>query len=240
MEAHKQGRDTVLISNADVGTALRMACEHDADNDAAHLARTANIVRRDMFKMMNQFSGSFETTCQQDSVPVSLLELVAMVLNEPNIKAQSTSSDVLQPVLTIAQLLMHNSLVLHRENQATSTIKHNLERETPLPIYLGIMIHTKTRKRELVDDLYELGLSISYNRVLIISTELGNKICHHYRMERAVCPPSLKGGHFTTGAVDNIDHDPSCTSAHDSFHGTGISLFQHPDTNISEVPRDAR
>ena len=39
MEAHKQDRDTVLISNADVGTALRKACEHDADNDAAHLAR---------------------------------------------------------------------------------------------------------------------------------------------------------------------------------------------------------
>ena len=56
-------------------------------------------------------------------------------------------------------------------------------------------------------------------------------------MERAVCLPSLKGSHFTTGAVDNIDHDPSSTSTHDSFHGTGISLFQHPDTNISEVHR---
>ena len=90
-----------------------------------------------------------------------------------------------------------------------------------------------------MDDLYELGMSISYNLVLDISTELGNKICRHYRMQRAVFPPALKGGHFTTGAVDNIDHDPSSTSAHGSFHGTGISLFQHPpaDTNFSEVPR---
>ena len=39
MEAHKQDIYTVLISNADVGTALRKACEHDADNNAAHLAR---------------------------------------------------------------------------------------------------------------------------------------------------------------------------------------------------------
>lgn len=80
--------------------------------------------------------------------------------------------------------------------------------------------------------MYELGLSISYNRVLNISTELGNKVCHHYKMERAVCPPSLKGGLFTTGAVD-----PSSTSAHGSFHGTGISLFQHPDANCSKIPR---
>ena len=94
MEAHKQGQDTILVSNEDVGTALSKACEHDADNDAVHLARAANIVRRDIFKMMNHFSGSLETTCQQDSVPVSLLTLVAMVLNGPNIKAQSTLSEV--------------------------------------------------------------------------------------------------------------------------------------------------
>ena len=51
MEAHKQGRDVVLISNKDIRSALSKACEHDADNDTVHLARAANIVRRDMFKM---------------------------------------------------------------------------------------------------------------------------------------------------------------------------------------------
>ena len=107
---------------------MRNACEHDADNDAAHLARATSIIRRDMFKIMNQFTGSFDVSCQQDSVPVSFLELVAMILNGPNIKAQlTTSSDIPQPVLTIAQLLMHNSLMRRRENQATSTIKYNLE-----------------------------------------------------------------------------------------------------------------
>jgi hypothetical protein len=28
--------------------------------------------------------------------------------------------------------------------------------------------------------------------------------------------------------MDNIDHNPSATSATTSFHGTSISLFQHP------------
>ena len=28
--------------------------------------------------------------------------------------------------------------------------------------------------------------------------------------------------------VDNIDHNPSDTTAKDPFHGTGISLVQHP------------
>ena len=89
-----------------------------------------------------------------------------------------------------------------------------------MPVYLGVMIHTKTRRRDLVDELYRLGLSIAFDRVLSISSELGNNICRYFQLEGAVCPPKLKGGLFTTGAVDNIDHNPSSTSAQDSFHDT--------------------
>ncbi|KAK1900200.1 Calpain-like protease palB/RIM13 [Dissostichus eleginoides] len=149
MDAHKQGRDVVLICNEDVGAALGKACEHDADNDAVHLARAANIVRKDMFKMKQDFSGSFDAHCQEESVPVSLLALVSMVLYGPNITAQTSSAFIPQPALTLSQLLLYNSLVRQREIATTSrpTTRHSKDRETPLPIYLGIMIHTKTRKR---------------------------------------------------------------------------------------------
>jgi hypothetical protein len=39
--------------------------------------------------------------------------------------------------------------------------------------------------------------------------------------------------------VDNIDHNPSSTTAHDSFHGTGISLFQPISTEHPGVDRGA-
>ena len=149
---------------------MKKACEHDVDDDALSLARAANIVRRDTLKMNNQFNGSFENNCQEKSVPASPLALVAMVLNGPNIKAQSDSATP-QPVLTISQLLMFNSSV-RRRKELISTPYHCKERETPLPVYLGVMTHTKTRKHQLVDHLYELGLSISYDRVLEISTEV--------------------------------------------------------------------
>ena len=84
-----------------------------------------------------------------------------------------------------------------------------------------------------MDTLHNLGLCISYNRILDISTELGNKICNHYGVEKAVCPPKLKSGLFTISAVDNVNHNPSSTSAHDSFHGTGISLY--PDDTATGV-----
>ncbi len=79
-----------------------------------------------------------------------------------------------------------------------------------------------------MDALFELGLCISYDRVMSISTLLGNNLCHKFEMEKSVCPPKLKGKLFTTAAIDNIDHNLSSTTAQDSFHGTGISIFQHP------------
>ena len=36
---------------------------------------------------------------------------------------------------------------------------------------------------------------------------------------------------FTTGNLDNIDHNPTSTSSCDSFHGTGISITQHLTNN---------
>ena len=37
---------------------------------------------------------------------------------------------------------------------------------------------------------------------------------------------------FTVGALDNIDYNPSSTTAQGSFHGTGISLFQFPSSSV--------
>ncbi|CAC5372614.1 unnamed protein product [Mytilus coruscus] len=61
--------------------------------------------------------------------------------------------------------------------------------------------------------------------------------CQQYQEEGYVCPPSLRIGLFTTAAVDNIDHNPSSTIANDSFHGTGISLFQHVTSQMNRQQR---
>ena len=136
MEAHTQGREVVLVFNEDVGAALRKACEHDADSDAVYLARAATIVQRDMFQTKVEFNGSFHTECQEQSLPTSLLSLVAMVLNGPNIKTQSSSSSASQPALSISQLLLYNSCKRYKDN-AQDIVRHSQQRETPLPTPVG-------------------------------------------------------------------------------------------------------
>ena len=57
--------------------------------------------------------------------------------------------------------------------------------------------------------------------------------------EGVVCPMKLRKYIFTTGNVDNIDHNPSSRTANDSFHGTDISLTQHPSKDLDGVDRSS-
>lgn len=63
-----------------------------------------------------------------------------------------------------------------------------------------------------------------------MTKELGEAVVARAVEEEVVCPTTLRKGLFTICAVDNLDHNPSATTAQTSFHGTGISLFQHPST----------
>ena len=225
------GQNVLLAFDEDIGNALPKVCEEKYDDDAITLARAAQIVRRHMIKKNASFAGSFGIECQKQSVLQTLLALVAMIHEGPSIKSQSSSSGTVlsQATLSVAQLLQFNSSFCRVSG--SSGICHNKSRETPLPIYVGVTIHNKTRKRQLVDKLFELGLSISYDHVMEISTEQGNRACKQYNQEKTVCSHNLCLGLNTIGVINNFDHNPSSTTATDSFHGTGISLLQHLTKN---------
>ena len=235
---HKRGRDIFLAFNEDVATALQQACERDFDKEAMTLLKATRIIRRDMLDTKSKFNGTFNNSCQQESVPESLKTLIGMILGGPDIKTQSSDMTEAQASLSIAQLMLFNGTKRRRDSGTTgASYYHSRNCEPPLPIYLGLMTHAETRKRTLIDKFYNLGLSISHDRVLELSTDMGNSVCARFESEGVVCPPKLLKGVFTTAAVDNIDHNPSSVTAQGAFHGTGISLFQHP---TSDAPGEER
>ena len=147
-----------------------------------------------------------------------------MILQGTNINKNKKYLEQLN--LTISHLIGQNIVKRTRDN--TTANYFCKARESPVGVCLGMMVHAKTRKKGIIDKLYDLGISIPYSRVMELSTCLGNRVLQHYQHSNVVCPPSLKIGVFITAAVDNIDHNPSSKTAEESFHGTGISLFQHP------------
>ena len=128
--------------------------------------------------------------------------------------------------INITQLLKFNSVKHTRKTEECTRLVKS--QETPLLVHIGVMLHMKTRKRDLIDRLHSPGMSFSYDEVLRLSSDMANAVYEHFKATDTVCPPNLKTNVFTTAAVDNLDPNTSSTKAVSSFHVTSISLIQHP------------
>ena len=56
---------------------------------------------------------------------------------------------------------------------------------------------------------------------------LAQNLCKQFREENIICPPSLRKWLYIVAEIDNIDHNPSSTTATGSLHGTATSIMQH-------------
>ena len=235
LSEHKSKYETVLSFRKHVGNNLLAAKQSNSENDRLILMRAASIVRKDIFRTNYQFRGSLLDD-QYNDISEPLRFLVKLILSGNDISNETenarSTSDIVE---SLAQLLVFNTL--RRKRKDTAYQRHTTERETMLPLYLGLLVHGKTRKRDLVDILHERGLCISYNRVLQISSDIANSVITQFEESGVVCPTFLKTNVFTTGNLDNIDHNTSSNTSKDSFHGTAISLTQHVTDreNISPV-----
>ena len=87
-----------------------------------------------------------------DVLPESLVALTQMILGGNNIKNQTDNhSELTGSVSSLTQLLVFNAV--KRTRTERQFMRHNLERETLLPLYVGLLIHSKTRNRELMSFL---------------------------------------------------------------------------------------
>ena len=172
------------------------------------LTRAADIVRNDLFAKFPAFNDHFDSNYVHAPVPKSLLCLVRMLLEGPHfmkncpVDAGCDNTDNGDVAVNVAQLIRYNSTEKMCDGGER---RHSLDRETPLPVYVGLLLHTKMRNDGLVNKLSCLGLCISYDRVCDIKESIASHLCKGYEERKLVQMASIKDGL--------------------------ISLFQHPDQN---------
>ena len=153
-----------------------------------------------------------------------------MIINGPNLIESNDS----QLCITVGQTIVHN--VNKRKPNSPTKVRHTVDREPPLPIYINI--HALTRSKKIIQPLHQMGISVSYDRVMQIEEWLATAVCERFEDDGVVAPTILRKGLFTAGALDNLDHNPTATTATTSFHGTSISTFQIPSTREPGVIRE--
>lgn len=230
----KEGRHVYLVFDNELGSVLKTVFENSLDDDARILARAASILRREIFSENYQpFQGSFSTNCQSDFLPHFVKSFVDMLLHGTNFNKNNEYLE--QNMLTISQLIVQNSIKRVRKESKSSFF--NKSRESPVSTYIGLMVHAKTRKKGVIEELNDLGMSIPYRRVKSLTDSLSATVLREFKEDGVVCPRALRKGVFTISAFDNLDHDPSSTTAKGSFHGTALSLFQSKTDDHGFTPK---
>jgi len=159
------GKNVLLIFDQCMKVLLQDAVKvRNFTDDALIPAKAAKIICRDLFyHRAYRFNGSFPHDGQNKSVPSSLLSIISFILNGPNIKGDAEDS---QATLSVAQVIAFNAKKI--PNKSKVKPRHSLDREPPLPIYIGLNVHSRTRCKAIIKELHRLGLCISHNRVLEI------------------------------------------------------------------------
>lgn len=192
--------------------ALRV--ERKNPSSTMNMLKAIKITHRDILAKKTKFNGTFESNSQQHAVPESLrwfYEAQDSFLTRNINEGQTT--------LCISQLMLFNS-TKRRGRSETSTSLYLVNENH---YYQGTLAlwHAEARKRTIADDPYNLGLSISYDSVLEISTEMGIKFAHVTNLKKLSVRLNFKKKKkvSTTAAVDNINHNPSSSTAQGAFHG---------------------
>ena len=183
-------------------------------------------IREDIFKRKNSFCGTLNESSQVDCVSPFLLSLMSMLIDgEVNLEGKCS-----QAVLTVAGLVTHNARKLRKPTgQLLNRRHHKKERETPISIYTGLKLYSTVRSRSIIDQLFNLGICISYPRILSITKSLYESLRITFATHGLFLPAHLKQGCFVVLVKDNIDKNAAANLIKSHYHGTSISLLQFPD-----------
>jgi len=73
------------------------------------------------------------------------------------------------------------------------TSGHSVNRELPLPLYIGMKMNTETRSKKMITQSYSLG-------ILHLENQLVNVVGEDYRSKGVVVPSQLQHELFTQTA----------------------------------------
>ena len=243
-QVYTKGRDVLLSTKSKAGSLMLESLTQElSEEEAKKIVEVGLLLRKHILSSQAPFMGSFSSKCLSESVPNSLLTLLQVLLEGTssiqNMEDHETASARIRVACTLSQLLISNAA-----KQATNA--HNLyqmhDKETPVPLYIGLKLHSHDRLKNVIREFHQLGVTLSYDRIMEIRRKFAQAVSKRFKDEGVVVPTNCKRNVFSTATTDNID-----VSGRTEMHGTSITLIGHvskgnmgidPPTLTLDVPED--
>ena len=123
------------------------------------------------------------------------------------------------------------------ERQVTNKTSKGIyvTREVPEQLAVGIALHQASRCKEIINFLHGFGLSVKYNRLLRVETEIKKKIIEKIQLERSLYIPSeIILGRFIFFAIDNTDFEEDTPDGKHTLHGAAMTIYQQVEPDDEE------
>ena len=130
---------------------------------------------------------------------------------------QLVKTTTTKPALANSEMMVFNSVKQARNMCSSNPGRHSRSQETPLPLFLSFKFHAITRSRCLVDTLFNLGLCVSYDRVLRLTTSLPTVSasalgCNMYYAHQRCTMDCSQQGQWTTSTTTPVPPQPNIPS----------------------------
>ena len=197
-----------LCSNDAEGHAINVALKNCEAENFDDIFGVAKMVRKELEKMERwKFSGQFEDFKE----PVHLLNLLRWILIGPSneLKSQSRQKSLEKCVTLVTQFMVQSFKTdrqIRYKLEENSNLGVSNTIEIPLSVGLGLLIHQKTRSKDLIDILYDMNLSISSNKVACIKRDIEEVVKKDIERSNGVFIPScISTDEKVFFGIDNTD-----------------------------------
>ena len=172
----------------------------------------------------NKFTGSFDGKSHVQSVPKTILVLAKALIDGEMISSDQPS----QEALSVAQIIVSQTSKPSKQRaklKKQTRQRHHKNQETPLLQYVGLKIFYITQSHKLIDDLYPVGLSVSYDQVLELTKTFYEELWQSYIINNCFFPRILRKSIFSVWLKDNIDVNSKANFNKSSYMGLVHLLF---------------
>ena len=130
LQAHKRGKQVILTRGEVTREAALSALGYSDNDDGKALVQAAKLIRPDLFNNENEFKFNYDKDSQKNSVPMSLIMLLQMILEGTNVSLLDDNK-TRDTAVGLSQLVKFNVIIRKRE-QSVLHVRHKNPQETPL------------------------------------------------------------------------------------------------------------
>lgn len=228
---NKHKADNVSFPKEKIAAISAAKETQDLDSEMKIIFKCASLIRKEITHAQTfEFEGTLtNVNILQENLKLCQL-LKWILIGSDNDKTYITKmAKVDKSVSVIAQTILY-------ECKSTRQIKYvgkfgdyslfRHSKEYPLQLGVGLYLHQQFRSKELINFFNSFGLSIDYNRILRLETQLGNSILENSITNNCFIPTNLIANNFIYFAADNSDFNEDTPNGKNTLHATAMVVFQ--------------